>query len=129
TLRSAVTKANIVLANPPFEKFGSTRPIGAMHNRADETFRQIIEALPPHGIFGIVMPQTILHSTQGKEIRRKLLEEYEISEITLFADKVFNYGEPETAVILGRRMGAEKKRGSVLYRRIREEQIEAYAKT
>ena len=128
-LRSAVSKANIVLANPPFEKFGDSRPVGAMHNRADETFRQIIDALPLHGVFGIVMPQTILHSTQGKEMRRKLLTEYDISEITLFADKVFNYGEPETAVILGRRVGAEKKLGSVLYRRVREEQIETYAKT
>ncbi len=57
----------------------------------DETFRQIVEALPVGGVFGIVMPQGILHSTQGKDLRRKLLDEYEISEITLFADKVFNY--------------------------------------
>ncbi len=128
-LRSAISKASIVLANPPFEKFGDARPQGAMFNRADETFRQIVEALPQHGVFGIVMPQTILHSTQGKELRRKLLDEYDISEITLFADKVFNYGEPETAVILGRRVGAEKKHGTVIYRRVRDEQIETYAKT
>jgi N-6 DNA Methylase len=128
-LRSAISKASIVLANPPFEKFGDARPQGAMFNRADETFRQIVEALPQHGVFGIVMPQTILHSTQGKALRRKLLDEYDISEITLFADKVFNYGEPETAVILGRRVGTEKKHGSVIYRRVREEQIETYAKS
>lgn len=128
-LRSAISKASIVLANPPFEKFGDERPEGAMHKQADETFRQIVEALPLHGVFGIVMPQGILHSTQGKALRRKLLDEYEISEITLFADKIFNYGEPETAVILGRRVGAAKKHGMVLYRRVREEQIENYKKT
>jgi hypothetical protein len=129
TLRSAVAKASIVLANPPFEKFEGRRPARAMHKRADETFRQIVDALPQRGVFGIVMPQAILHSTQGKELRRKLLDEYQISEITLFADKVFNHGEPETAVILGRRVGGEKKQGSVLYRRVREEQIARYAKT
>lgn len=128
-LRSAISKASIVLANPPFEKFGDARPDGAMHKKADETFRQIVEALPLHGVFGIVMPQGILHSTQGKDLRRKLLDEYEISEITLFADKIFNYGEPETAVILGRRVGAAKKPWMVLYRRVREEQIESYKKT
>jgi len=128
-LRSAISKASIVLANPPFEKFGDARPQGAMFNRADETFRQIVEALPQHGVFGIVMPQTILHSTQGKMLRRKLLDEYDVSEITLFADKVFNYGEPETAVILGRRVGAEKKHGVVIYRRVREERVKEYAAT
>lgn len=127
-LRTAISKASIVLANPPFEKFGDSRPDGAMHKRSDETFRQIVEALPLHGIFGIVMPQGILHSTQGKALRRKLLDEYEISEITLFADKIFNYGEPETAMILGRRVGAAKKHGLVRYRRVREEQIESYKK-
>ena len=128
-LSAAVSKATIVLANPPFERFGDLRPAGAMHSRADETFRQIVDALPVGGVFGIVMPQGILHSTQGKALRKKLLNEYEISEITLFADKVFNYGEPETAVILGRRIGDGKKSGMVRYRRVREEQIEAYKKT
>lgn len=128
-LRSAISKASIVLANPPFEKFGDTRPDGAMHKQGDETFRHIVEGLPVNGVFGIVMPQGILHSTQGKALRRKLLDEYEISEITLFADKIFNYGEPETAVILGRRVGPAKKPNSVLYRRVREEQIEDYKTT
>ncbi len=128
-LRSAISKASIVLANPPFEKFGDARPDGAMHKKADETFRQIVEALPLHGVFGIVMPQGILHSTQGKALRRQLLDEYEILEITLFADKIFNYGEPETAVILGRRVGSAKKQGTVVYRRVREEQIESYRNT
>lgn len=128
-LRSAISKASIVLANPPFEKFGDKRPQGAMHKQADEVFRHIVESLPMNGVFGIVMPQGILHSTQGKALRRKLLDEYDISEITLFADKIFNYGEPETAVILGRRVGTAKKHGMALYRRVREEQIENYKKT
>ena len=129
TLRSAVSEATIVLANPPFEPFGDVRPDGAMHSRADETFRQIVEALPHNGVFGVVMPQTILHSTQGSDLRRRLLAEYEISEITLFADKVFNHGQPETAVILGRRVGSAKNGTSVSYRRVREDQVKAYAKT
>ena len=129
SLRKAITRASIVLANPPFESFGDARPDGAMHKRADETFRQIVDALPLGGVFGIVMPQGILHSTQAKALRRKLLDEYEIKEITLFADKIFNHGEPETAVILGRRIGPGKKEGTVLYRRVREEQIEHYKKS
>lgn len=126
-LREGIAKANIVLANPPYEKFGQARPLGAMHGRADETFRQIVEALPVGGVFGVVLPQTILHSTQGRDIRRRLLAEYEISEITAFADKVFNYGEPETAVILGRRVGDGKRSDTIRYRRVREEQVASYS--
>lgn len=129
TLRKAVSNATIVLANPPFEKFGDARPEAAMHSRADETFRQIVDGLPIGGVFGVVMPQGVLHSTQGRAIRRRLLDEYEISEITLFADKIFNYGEPETAVILGRRVGVAEKSKATSYRRVREDRIEEYRKT
>lgn len=129
TLSSAVARANIVLANPPFEPFGDRRPGGAMHSQADETFRQIIHSLPIGGVFGIVMPQTVLKSTQARELRRQLLSDYEISEITLFADKVFNYGEPETAVLIGRRVGPGSQKVPVRYRRVREDQIANYATT
>lgn len=128
-LRKAVGKATIVLANPPFEKFGGSRPQGAMYSRADETFRQIVDGLPIGGVFGVVMPQGILHSKQGAPIRRRLLDDYEISEITLFADKVFNYGEPETAMILGRRVVGSERSKTTSYRRVREDQIAAYRKT
>jgi len=128
-LKTAVSKATIVLANPPYEKFEEPRPEGAMHRQSDETFRQIVESLPMNGVFGVVLPLGILHSTQASEIRRKLRDDFEISEITLFADKVFKYGAPETAVIIGRRVGRKKRSALVNYRRVREDQVAIFAKT
>lgn len=129
-LRSAVSKSTIVLANPPFEKFGDDRPAGAEYfNRADETFRHIVEALPHGGVFGVVLPQSFLRNLQTSPLRRTLLDEYDLSEVTLFADKVFNYGESETAVLLGRRVGSGAKSGTIRYRRVREAHIETYTKT
>jgi len=67
---------------------------------------------------------------QTAEVRRVLLRDFEISEISLFADKVFRYGEPESAVIIGRRLarnGAD--RSPIRYQRIREGQIKEFSRT
>jgi len=129
-LPSGISEANIVLANPPFEGFGDGRPEGAMHSRADETFRQIVDGLPVGGVFGIVMPQTVLRSRQAKELRQRLFDEYEISDITLFADKVFRVGEPEIAVLLGKRTGQRSsKHHTIRCRRVREDRVDAYRRT
>lgn len=129
-LRSAVSQSTIVLANPPFEKFGATRPEGAEYfNRADETFRHIVEGLPMGGVFGVVVPQTFLRSAQAQRLHRLLLDEYDLADVTLFADKVFNYGDAEIAVLIGRRVGSGPKRKTVEYRRVRESHVEIYKKT
>lgn len=129
-LRAAVSKSTIVLANPPFEKFGDHRPAGAEYfNRADETFRHIIEALPLGGVFGVVLPQTFLRSTQAQSLRQLLLDEYEIPEITLFPDKVFKFGDSETVILIGRRVGPRPKSGTIRYRRVREAQVATYVET
>ena len=91
----------------PFENFDAKdRRQGWLPNKAAETFRRVVEYLPQGGVFGFVLPQTILRSKQATEVRRKLLAEFEIAEIVLFADKVFRYGESESTVIIGRRSGA-----------------------
>lgn len=129
-LRSAMASSTIVLANPPFEKFGSNRPDGVEYfNRADETIRHIVEGLPLGGVFGVVVPQTFLRSPQTQRLHRLLLDEYDLANITLFADKVFNYGDSETAVLIGRRVGAGAKRKILDFGRVRESQIDTYKKT
>src|ERR1039458_1530492 len=95
-LERSVREASIVLGNPPFEPFEvGTRKRNWLHNKAAETFRRVVENLQPGGMFGFVLPQTLLHSNQARPLRNILLHDYEISEISLFADKVFRYGEPE----------------------------------
>ena len=37
-------------------------------------------------------------------MRKTLLSDYEIAEVSLFADKVFRYGDSETAVLIGRQL-------------------------
>jgi hypothetical protein len=128
-LERGVRDATIVLGNPPFESFPPGRtPDGCLTNKAAETFRRVVEHLPPGGMFGFVLPQTFLHAKQAADVRKLLLRDYEVGEIDLFADKVFRYGEPESTVLIGRRTGAGRRRATTIrYQRIREWQIEEFS--
>lgn len=130
-LERGVADATIVLGNPPFENFASSeRRTGWLPNKAAETFRRVIANLPAGGVFGFVLPQTFLQAKQAADVRRILLRDYEISEISLFADKVFRYGEPESTVILGRRLARPNAaRPPTRYQRIREGQITKFSKS
>ena len=129
-LERGTRDATIVLGNPPFENFSPTeRTESWLPNKAAETFRRVVENLPPDGVFGFVLPQTFLHAKQAADVRRILLRNYEISEISLFADKVFNYGEPESTVVIGRRLARTgTSRSPIRYQRIREGQIEEFSR-
>lgn len=130
-LERGVRDATIVLGNPPFENFKSDeRRIDWLANKAAETFRRVVTNIPPGGVFGFVLPQTFLHSKPASEIRRILLHDFEISEIGLFADKVFRYGEPESTVIIGRRLvSTSMHRPAIRYLRVREGQIREFSRS
>jgi len=130
-LEPKVREATIVLGNPPFENFDAKdRRQGWLPNKAAETFRRVVEHLPEGGVFGFVLPQTFLSSKQATEVRKTLIRDYEIAEISLFADKVFRYGDSESAVLIGRRLGKGASRQfSVRYQRVREGQVEEFSRT
>lgn len=130
-IEQAVGHATIVLGNPPFEDFGAKqRRPGWLPNKAAEVFRRVVDHLPSGGVFGFVLPQTFLHSKQAAGVRETLLRDYEISEVSLFADKVFRYGESESSVVIGRRLpGSTQARPPVRYHRVREGQIEEFSRT
>lgn len=130
-LERGIADATIVLGNPPFEDFASNeRRAGWLPNKAAETFRRVVANLPAGGVFGFVLPQTFLHAKQAADVRQILLRDYEISEISLFADKVFRHGEPESTVILGRRLARTGAiRSPIRYQRIREGQIEEFSRS
>lgn len=133
------SKANtILLANPPFEKFTEQEhefykkknATPKVNNKAVEMFRRSLEALNEGSVFGVVMPQSILHSKLAKEIRQFLLDNFELREISLFADKVFNFADVESVVLLGRRvLTKSKSKNELRFRRIREWEMEAFKST
>lgn len=125
TLETRISQADIILANPPFEDFAaSERPKGSLVNKAAEVVRQAMLHLPRGGIFGFVLPQTFLSSKEGIETRRRMLNDCDVMEMTLFADKVFEFGEPESVIILGHKSPAiGRQRNLTTYQRVREKQV------
>ncbi|MEZ6110756.1 MAG: N-6 DNA methylase [Pirellulaceae bacterium] len=127
------TKGNtILLANPPFANFGDDElskyaKAGTnivVKNKAAEMLRLTLAELTPGSVFGVVLPQTVLHGAFAKDVRRFLIENFELREISLFPDKVFPFSDAESAVIVGRRLNAGmKSHDKVRFRRIRERQM------
>lgn len=128
TLETRISQADIILANPPFEPFHAVeRPVGSLVNKAAEVFRQTMLHLPRGGIFGFVLPQTFLSSKEGVETRRRMLNECDVLEMTLFADKVFEFGQPESVIILGHKPASiGRARNFTTYQRVREKQVSVF---
>lgn len=123
-------RAKIVLLNPPFESFGKSGEKHWLPNIAAETLRRIVENLPEGGVLGFIGPQGILQNKQGREIRKILLKKFEIHEVVLFADKVFEFGEPESTLILARKLKATSRRAQrpIVFSRVREGDVESFSR-
>jgi hypothetical protein len=120
TLVDKVRRAHIVLSNPPFEDFKDAKAARAtgFKNKAAAMFAGVVEHLPPNGIFGVVMPQSILTSDNSEPIRERLTREYELREICLLPDGVFGKSAAESVVLIGQRR-APSGRHFVKYQRVR----------
>ena len=134
--RSSQT-ASIILANPPFANFSTIeRDSLASHdardphvNKAAEILRRIAANMQPGAVFGVILPQGLLHSKDSTSLRQLLATCFEISEICLLPDKVFT-SDMESVVILGRRLQSEKQnRDPILYRRVRGQNVEDFRRS
>jgi type I restriction-modification system DNA methylase subunit len=133
-LRKAAAKHTVILANPPYEAFrpadidwyqASGEPVTAL-TKAVEMLKRTLPNLPPGGVFGIVMPQGALHDRESEPVREFLLNHCELSEVSLFADNLFEEADHETAILLGRRKNARTTPGKLWYRRVREPEMAAF---
>jgi hypothetical protein len=137
TLAQETAKCHILLSNPPYERFSNAekqryerKDSPVRHRKAVELLDRTLRQLPPSAVFGVIVPQGVLHNTEARELRELLLRDFDIRELCLFADKVFEEGEAETVVILGRRRGVGvPPSASITYRRVRENSIQDFAKT
>ncbi len=132
-LKNAAAQCTVLLANPPYERFRVTdknryqkagEPVTAI-TKAVEMLKRTLPHLPPGGVFGVVMPQGVLHDKESIEMRRLLLTEFELSEISLFADNLFEESDHEVAVLMGRRRKPTAS-STLMYRRVRERGMAAF---
>ena len=137
TLARHSQEASIILANPPFKNFSAeergrtdSRSAPPLYvNAAAEMLHRIAVNMQLGAVFGVILPQGFLYSKNAASLRQLLATDFEISEICLLPDKAFTSGA-ESAILLGRRVqpGQQNQR-SVLYRRVRESNIEDFKRS
>ncbi len=133
-LRGYAERAHILLSNPPYESFvkvGAKRylntdePVTA-ETQGVEMLKRTVPHLPPGGVFGVVMPVGMLHDKESKDIRKLLLKDFDLSEISVFADNLFEHGDHEVAVLMGRKKKPRSTSPILMYRRVREGGMAAF---
>lgn len=106
--------ARIVLANPPF-------------HFATSFLETVVNSVQPGAVFGVVLPQSTLQANSAIGLRKVITTDFEIGEISLFPDKVFEFSDVESALLIARRRKAGQRRGSrVSYRRVREHDLRRF---
>lgn len=127
-LRRHAEHAHILLSNPPYESFvkvgaerylDSKEPVKA-ETQGVELLRRTLPYLPAGSVFGVVMPVGVLHDKESKPVRDELLRDFDLSEISVFADNLFEHGDHEVAVLMGRKKKPRTKPLALMYRRVRE---------
>jgi hypothetical protein len=126
-------RSTILLANPPFDNFTPKEKqfyrekkseVLSFNNKSAEMLWRTLPQLPDGGVFGVVLPQTFLHSENARDIREFLVRQCEFREICLFPDKVFSFSDAESAVLVGRRKVASQNQ--LRYHRIRERELPSF---
>jgi hypothetical protein len=121
-------RSTILLANPPFQNFRADEPRDPdvrFVNKSAEMLWRTASQLPVGAVFGVVVPQTLLHSDNARDLRALLARDYELKDICLFPDKVFSFSDAESAVMIGRRKPTTPLH-TVSYRRIRERDLTVF---
>src|SRR5258706_6194588 len=123
----------LVPRRPPYEEFKKTganrylksaEPVTAQ-TKAVEMLKRVVPILSPGSVFGFVLPQGTLYDREAKRLRQEMLKSCEIAEISLFEDKLFSIADQETCVVIGRRNDDRPRVGKVMYRRVRNADMDA----
>jgi hypothetical protein len=137
-LAEQARRNTILLANPPFGSFEDAERAAyesaqteiRVNNKAVEMLRRTLPQLQSGSVFGVVVPQTMLHAAFAKDVRRYLIEHFELREVSLFPDKVFSFSDAESAILLGRRLTRGSRKSTTLrFRRVRERQMPVFRET
>ncbi len=131
-LKKAAQKATILFCNPPFENFspkkkkqryGNTIITG---NKAAEILAKTLPYMPPNSVFGIILPRGFLHKKNLADLRKYVLDNFELRTICNLPDNVFAKAGHLSTVLLGRKIKSKKK---ITYLNITKANLESFKNT
>lgn len=111
-------RPNIIVANPPFGA-NSHKP-----QKAIDFFNAYIDILNDNGYMAIVLPQSILTIKAASNLRKRILEEFNILEMWTLPGGVFKNNCPTIVMILHKT--SKKEKSSVIVKTVSRENREDY---
>jgi len=111
-LDTELSRARVVLCNPPFEDFTvdeRSRYSGRRSvNKAADILLRTLEQ-PPE-LLGFVLPRSFIDGQYYRDARRKLAESYRDLEIVGLPDSAFQHSDMETALLIAHHKGGPLSR-------------------
>ncbi|HYT44521.1 MAG TPA: N-6 DNA methylase, partial [Methylomirabilota bacterium] len=101
-LDNYLAQANIVLCNPPYERFSKNerQAYASLYsvNKAVEALNRVL-ARPPK-MLGFVLPRTFIDGQRYVEVRRRIAKLYNDISFVALPDNAFNYSDVETVLLI-----------------------------
>jgi hypothetical protein len=102
-MRGELSRATIVLCNPPFEKFTveerSEYQLKYRYKPAELLSRVLDELSDPRAVLGFVLPRAFLDGQDYREIRPRLIERFGEIDLVSLPDKGWDGVGPETVLL------------------------------
>ncbi len=121
-LEQSTEKTNILIGNPPFEKFQVN---GAERPKPAQLLNRALPALSQAGMIGMVLPRTFLDGQEYRNERDVLLKDFEILSLTTLPDKTFLHSDAETTILIAKKQ-KKKKDNLLTYREVKDHHIERF---
>jgi hypothetical protein len=137
-LSKKTKEATILLCNPPFEDFTPAEQNTykkaeqklKCFNKAAEMLWQTLPYMQEGSVFGVILPRGFLHKDNLVELRKAIINDFELSQICLLPENVFRFAKHRSVLLFGRKMTTgDKQKGrsvQVLYRTVDASQLEAF---
>ena len=94
----------ILVGNPPFKESRSLE--GARHQQATLFLSKYLDLLEPEGLLGVILPETFLENSSCRDVRRRLLKECEILELSHLPEGIFPMSRVATVIVLAKKHAA-----------------------
>ena len=122
SMTSYLSRAAVVLCNPPFEAFDqdSRRRYQATEVRKPaELLRRILADLHPQGVLGFVLPYNAVDGRSYAGTRQLLADRYASIELTVLPERSFEDSETDIAVLIAKEPIPHRST-RVAFRRVRD---------
>jgi hypothetical protein len=97
-----VSRAGIVLCNPPFEDLLPDERENQVYSpkKPVELLNRVLDDLHPSGVLGFVMPRNFVDGQGYRDIRKRIASRFADIDVTVLPDRAFDDADTEVALLV-----------------------------